>query len=143
VWSRDVPTFATSSGIVMAHPAAQPSGTKPMPAMPMAVFFFPPVQLQNLRLGESIRLHVNSSGLQLNTQITSIDPNVMNPTALRSRFHLENAALLITQPSAAVEVKLDPAFAAAYEGSVMTADVQVGSRRLVSLLPGVGGLFGK
>jgi hypothetical protein len=67
----------------------------------------------------------------------------MSPEALRALFHLENASLPITQPSIAVIVKLDPAFANAYVGSTVTADVQVGSQRLISFLPGVGNLFGK
>jgi hypothetical protein len=109
--------------------------------MAMAVFFFPPAQVQNLRVGTPVRLHIGPSGSQFSSQIVEIEPSVMSPAALRALFHLENAALPITQPSAVVVVKLNPAFATAYAGSTLTADVQVGSQSLISLLPGVGSLF--
>jgi hypothetical protein len=111
--------------------------------MAMAVLFFPPAQVHTLHIGTPIHLHIGPSDKQLNNKIASIEPNAMSPVALRSLFHLENYPLFITQPVAVVMVKLDPAFATAYAGSTLTADVQVGSQSLVSLLPGVGSLFGK
>lgn len=119
-----------------------PVEEKPVPATAMVVFFFPPTQAKKLYIKEPVRLHVGLSGLQINSQITSIEPSVMSPTALRALFHLENASLPITQPSMVVVVKLDPASATAYAGSTVTADLQVGSQRLISFLPGVGSLFG-
>jgi hypothetical protein len=177
VWSEQVPTYATTQGIVVVQSATQLSGKsapatekqvpvmkmpvpttkkqvavtgklvpatgKPVPPTVMAVLFFPPAQAQNLHVGVPIRLHVGPSGPQFSSQITSIEPGVMSPVALRSLFHIENALLPITQPSTVVVVKLDPAFATAYVGSTLTADVQVGSQSLLSLLPGVGNLFRK
>jgi hypothetical protein len=108
-----------------------------------AVLFLPPAQVKNLHIGTPVRLHVGLSDQQPNNQITSIEPSAMSPAVLRSLFHLENYPLFITQPVAVVMVKLDPAFATAHAGSTLTADVQVGSQSLISLLPGVGSLFGK
>jgi len=170
VWSEHVPTYVTTQGIVVVQSVAQPSSKsasttrkpvastgksasttrkpvasttgKLVPTMGMAVFFFPPAQAQNLYAGAPIRLNVSSSAQQFSSQITSIEPNVMSPAALRSLFHLENSSLSITQPSMVVEVKLDPVLATRYAGSMVTADLQVGSQRLITLLPGVGGLFG-
>jgi len=115
---------------------------KLVPTTGMVVFFIPPVQVQNLQTRMSIRLNIGSSSKQINSQIISIQPGVMSPAALSSLFHLENTSLSITQPSMVVEVKLDPALATTYAGSIVTADLRVGSQRLISLLPGVGGLFG-
>jgi hypothetical protein len=162
VWSEHVPTYVTTQGIVVVQSAAQPSSKsvsttgksvsvtgksaaatgKLVPTTSMVVFFIPPVQVQNLQTGTSIRLNIGSSSQQINSQITSIEPGVMSPAALRSLFHLENTSLSITQPSMVVEVKLDPVLATTYAGSVVTANLQVGSQRLIALLPGVGGLFG-
>jgi hypothetical protein len=103
----------------------------------MAVFFFPPAQAQNLHKGAPIHMSIGLSGQQVSSQITSIEPGVMSPAALRLLFHLENASLPVNQPSTVVLVKLDTAFAAAYAGSTLTANVQVGSQSLISLLPGV------
>jgi len=109
----------------------------------MAVLFLPPAQVKNLHIGTPVHLHVGPSDQQPNNQITSIEPSAKSPAALRSLFHLESYPLFITQPVAVVMVKLDPAFATAHAGSTLTADVQVGSQSLISLLPGVGSLFGK
>jgi hypothetical protein len=163
VWGEQVPRYAVTQGIVVVESATQPSGKsvpatkkqvpvtgksvpmtgKTIPPTAMAVFFFPPAQVHNLHVGTFIRLHVGSSDPQFSNHIAAIEPGAMSPVALRSLFHLENYPLLITQPVAVVKVKLDPAFATAYAGSTLTADVQVGSQSLISLLPGVGSLFGK
>ena len=129
----------------LCHPDTdtEPATGKPVLPMAVAVFFFSPTQAQNLHAGIPIRLHVGSSGLQFSSQITAIEPGVMSPEILRAAFHLENASLPITQPSIVGIVKLNPAFATAYAGSTVTADLQVGSERLISLLPGVGSMFGK
>lgn len=177
VWSKQVPMYATTQGIVVVESATQSSGKsvsatekqvpvteksvsatkksvsatgKQVPAtgktiLPtaMAVLFLPPAQVKNLHIGTPVHLHVGPSDQQPNNQITSIEPSAMSPAALRSLFHLESYPLFITQPVAVVMVKLDPAFATAHAGSTLTADVQVGSQSLISLLPGVGSLFGK
>ncbi len=136
---KSAPT--TGKPIAATGKSASATG-KLVPTTGMVVFFIPPVQVQNLQTGMSIRLNIGSSSEQINSQITSIKPGVMSPAALSSLFHLENTSLSITQPSMVVEVKLDPALATTYAGSIVTADLQVGSQRLISLLPGVGGLFG-
>jgi hypothetical protein len=122
------------------------TSTKPVPAPIMAVFFFPPAQAQNLHIGMLIGLNISSSGQQLKSHITSIEPDVLSPAALSSLFHLENTPLSITQPSIVVVVKLDSTFdstfATKYAGSVVTGNLQVGSQCLISFLPGVGSLFG-
>jgi hypothetical protein len=183
VWDEQVPTYATTQGIVVVQSTTQPSGkstsatgkqvpamgkstsatgkqvpamgkstsatgklvpaiSKQAPPMAIAVFFFPPAQAQNLHIGTPVSLHVGPSGSQFSSQIAGIEPGVMSPDALRALFHLENTSLPITQPSTVVIVKLDPTFATEYAGSTMTADLQVGSQRLISFLPGVGSLFG-
>ncbi len=164
VWSEEIPMYVTTQGIVIVHAAtqpatsksqpatsksqpatskSQPATSKPQPATAMAVFFFPPAQAGNLHPGMPIRLHIGPSGSLLNSQIASIQPGVMSPATIRTLFQSKNSVLPITQPSTVVIVKLDPALATAYEGSTVIADVQVGSQRLISLLPGIGSLFGE
>lgn len=170
IWSEQVPRHVTTQGIVVIESATQPSGKqvpatgksmpvtgkqvpttgklvpatgKTVPPRAMAIFFFPQAQAQKLHAGTRVLLHIGPSGSQFTSQISGIEPGVMSPKALRALFHLENVPLPITQPSTVVVVKLDPTVAAAYAGSLVTADVHVGSQSLVSLLPGVGSLFGK
>lgn len=113
-----------------------------IPTTVMVVLFFPPAQAQNLYAGMAIGLNINASGRHITSQITKIVPGAMNPAALRSLYHLENTPLSITQPAIVVVAKLEEALATTYAGSQVTATLQVGSQRLISFLPGIGGLFG-
>ncbi len=166
VWSEQVPVYTTTQGIVVVQSSGESASAtgKQVPAtavgksalaigkqapaiaklispIAVGVFFFPPAQAQNLHTGLPVRLHVGPSGQQISSQIASVEPGVMSPAVLRALFHLENTSLSITQPSTVVIVKLNPAFATAYAGSTVMANLQVGSERLISLLPGVGSLF--
>jgi hypothetical protein len=134
---------ASAGGPVPATQKSASVAQQPIPTIGMAVFFLPPVQAQSLHAGMPINLNISSSGQHINSQITNIVPGVMTPAALRSFFHLENISLSITQPSRIVVVKLDNALATRYVGSLVTANLQVGSQRLISFLPGIGGLFGE
>jgi len=130
---KSVPTMVKSASVTGKQ---APVTEKSISPVAMAIFFFPPAQARNLHAGVPIRLAVSLSGPQVNSFITSVEPGVMSPDALRSHFHLENVSLPITQPSTVVIVKLDPAFAKTYAGSTLNAYVQVGSQSLISLLPG-------
>ncbi len=74
--------------------------------------------------------------------LLSIDPLVSPYTALH-RYDLDsNDASLITQPSTATIVRLENISPSQYVGSTLTVNVVVGSRRVISLLPGIGSLLG-
>jgi hypothetical protein len=128
---------------VVATEQPVPATKKPMSPTVTALFFFPPAQAQNLRVGMPVNLSVGSSGSQIKSQISSIEPDVMSPATLSTLFHLGNTALAITQPSIIVFVKLNPVLATKYANSLVSTNLQVGSQRLISFLPGVGGLFGQ
>ena len=142
VSATEKPVSATGKQVPVIGKQVPVMGKTILPTA-MAILFLSPAQVKNLHIGTPVRLHVGPSDQQPNHRITSIEPGAMSPEALRSLFHLENYPLFITQPVAVVTVKLDPAFATAHAGSTLTADVQVGSQSLISLLPGVGSLFGK
>ena len=68
----------------------------------------------------------------------------LSPEAARQLYRLNGmGALLITQPSIVVIIKLGTKLpATAYAGSLCTAKVEIGSQRLLALLPGLGNFLG-
>jgi hypothetical protein len=76
-----------------------------------------------------------------------VEPEISAPATVQKRFDLgAGAAQAITQPSAVVMARLESLPtglpAATYVGSVFRVDIAVGSRRVISLLPLIGHLFG-
>jgi hypothetical protein len=92
-----------------------------------------------------VQLHVGSSDQLANASITSVASMSLSPDEIRRQYHLDGTlSLLVTQPAVAVEVKLDSApFTSQYLGSVVTAQVQIGSQRVLSVLPFVGPMIGE
>ncbi|MGB0384360.1 MAG: hypothetical protein ACPGWR_06005 [Ardenticatenaceae bacterium] len=111
------------------------------------VAFLPPEQLTHLHRGQTLFLQLTEQE-RVSRSIVAVEPEIMSPAAAQKAFALtDGAAMLIRQPSAVVQVPLEPLpndwAASVYAGSVYQVEVEVGSRRLVSLLPVVGEFFGE
>lgn len=107
------------------------------------VAFLPP---EHLQVGQNLLMQFDATSERLSRPIIAVEPEISSPDAARKRFALEGgAALAITQPAVVAIAQLEPVPtdlpASAYVGSVYRVDVQVGSRRVISLLPLVGQLF--
>jgi hypothetical protein len=133
-WSSRVPTYSAGVGIV----AAEDSQSGQVDREGVAIVFLPSEQLPKLQPGQPINLRIGTTGRSLHRTIESVEPKILSPSEARQRYRLEPAVLLaITKPSAVVKVKLEGTnlSAAMYEGSILSAQVEVGSRRTISLLP--------
>jgi hypothetical protein len=150
-WYVQVPTYVDGSGIVLAQgdmlqltAPRSPSYPSPLtsPGELVAVVFLPPDQLAQLRVGLPADVQIGSAGMgaHVRTTIAKVEPGIISPDAARKTYRLDGAGgLLITQPSGVVIVGLGTALpATAYAGSLVTAKVEIGSQRLLELLPGVG-----
>ncbi|MBV8695332.1 MAG: hypothetical protein JO183_07585, partial [Ktedonobacteraceae bacterium] len=109
---------------------------------PVAIVFLPAAQSTQVRVGLPVQLQVASTGQQVGSNIVQIEPGIASPDVVSQRYKL-NSTGLIVGPSVVVLVGLGTALSTnIYAGSLLTAHVQVGSRRVLSLLPGVGSLIG-
>ncbi len=138
-WSVRVPSYVGASGVIVGggEELERPAGET------AAVLFLPPDRSPRLRVGQPVHLQVGSSPSYVEGEIAKVEPGLVSPDAARRRFGLEGALDTITEPSTAVVVRLEEALAGAeYGGSRVTARVEVGSRRPVELIPGVGKLVG-
>jgi hypothetical protein len=139
-WYVQIPSYVSGHGVVLSSSYAPPSVSN---GGAVAVAFFSVNQANNLHAGQRVFVSFASSTQSFTGTLLSIEP-VVSPAVASQRYGLANgAASLITQPSAAAIIRLNTTSPSLYAGNILTANVQVGSCRLISLLPGIGGLLGK
>jgi hypothetical protein len=144
IWFVRVPVYISGSAVVVAEEGPAPGS----PAGVMAIVFLPPEAHARLHAGQALFLTFDSAGQPLERSIAAVDPDISSPASVQQRFALgPGAASAVSGPSAVVTARLAPLpmgmSALAYVGSTGRADVQVGSRRIGSLLPLVGRFFGE
>jgi len=88
-------------------------------------------------------LQIGTTGQHISSQIDTVEPGVMSPSEAQQKYGLKgNLAQVITQPSIAVTVNLGVAVPVqTYAGSTISAQVQVGTRHVLSLIPGLSALI--
>lgn len=133
-WLTQAPTYEVASGVILNTQGQNAT----------AVVFLPATSSLKLRTGLPVLLQIGTVGPQLSTTIATVEPGVMSPEQARTHYALNgNLALVVTEPSIAVTVTLGSDIPAQmYAGSVVGAQVQVGTRRVLSLLPFIGSLIG-
>lgn len=102
-----------------------------------ALLFVPGNPSPALHAGEAIILRVALTIEPFTGSIASVLPGVITPEEARERYALAgDQALVITQPSVVVQVTVEPGLPAdVLPGSVVSAQVPVGSASLLSLFP--------
>ena len=140
-WFVQVPVYAAGQAVVVeGRRTALSDGIA-------VVTFVPPEHLADLRREQTLYLDMGSTNGPVRQSIAWVEPSLMSPDEVRARFGLSpSAASAITQPVAVVLTRLEGIPAGflpnSYLGSVYPARVEVGTRRVVSLAPVVGRLFG-
>jgi hypothetical protein len=142
-WFAQVPVYASGPAIVVDGKGK----TQSIGDDALIVTFVPPENLPRLRVGQTLFLNLPPAGEHVGVSIMAVEPEISSPAAARRRFALSpGAAQAITQPSAVAIARWESVRedlpASAYVGSVYRADIEVGSRRVVSLLPVIGQFFG-
>ena len=136
-WLVRVPTYVVASGIVLDHPLTQSSQGSDAAVV---VVFLPASRSAHVQAGQPILLQIGSTGTQFSSRVDRVEPGILSPSQARQRYGLDSAtAQVITGPSLALTVSLGPAFPAQqYAGSIVSAQLQVGTQRVLSLLSGTG-----
>ncbi len=139
-WLGQVPTYVAGSGVVLDPGSTTQQGGNEA----VAVVFVPATPSLTLRPGLPVQLQIGSTGPQVASTITTVEPGIVSPNEARDRYALGGvASAVITQPSVVVTARLGPSIPAqVYAGSIVSAQVQVGTRSVLSLLPGLGSLSG-
>ncbi|GHO45393.1 hypothetical protein [Ktedonospora formicarum] len=139
-WYQQVPTFVIASGVVleqnqMQHLTSDQSNV---------ALFVPWSPMEKPQVGQSVALRFGSHGEQVTGLITRVEHQQSNPASLCQKFELsQDCLLLIRQPSITLYVRAQELSPSVYAGTPITADVQIGSQRVLSLFPGIGWLAGR
>ncbi|MBV9691645.1 MAG: hypothetical protein JO202_18265 [Ktedonobacteraceae bacterium] len=126
-WLGQVPLYATGSGLVLDQSATSPQGNDEA----VAVILLPAASSMHLRTGLSVQVQIGVSGPLVTSTIDSIEPTILSPNEVRQRYMFE-----VLDPSFVAIVRLGPHISShMYAGSIVHAQIQVGSQRLLSLFP--------
>ncbi len=127
-WFGEVPVYVAGEGMVL-NPAVPSSRDS---AGARALIFVPYSSALQLHAGQRVQLQLAGQASQLTSTVQTADRTLLSPQEVRQRYQF-----VISQPSVAITVDLGSRFSArVYAGSVVLAQVEVGSRRLLSLLVG-------
>jgi hypothetical protein len=133
-WFGEVPQYVTGNGLILE----QQAGTQ------VALLFFPvdPASPFSVRVGTPVHLRLEAgSKLQTHT-VTHVEPGIIGPEEAQQRYQLGRAeTLVITGPSIAVFVSLEGTQVRG-QTLIQQAQLELGSRRLLTLVPGLGQWFG-
>ena len=131
-WNERIPTYTSGAGIV--QPGKGGSS--------IAVVFLPAGPSTTVHVGESARVQIGS--LQVQGKVMQVDPIMMSPDNARKHFPLQGKnSSLVTQPSLIALVKFTTSVpSSTYAGSSLSAQIEVGSQRILSQLPWIGQLIG-
>jgi hypothetical protein len=126
-WLGQVPLYVTGSGRVLDKDV--PSGQDSDEAV--AIIILPASEVAHIHVGLPTHVQLGSTGPQLTRPVDSISPGVLSPSEVHQQYGVE-----MTDPSQVVSIRLGHAISRqAYAGSPVRAQIQVGSRRLLSLFP--------
>lgn len=134
-WSAQIPVYASGDAVVVHRTFDIPNISDDV----VAVAFFSPETLPRLRVGTPVFLRREPSDDRLARDILAVQSKVSGPDEAIRGFGLGNgAAQRITKPAAVAIVRFAPLPgglpADAYVGAIYRAEMQVGSRRVLSLL---------
>ena len=131
-WLGQVPVYLPGTGIVLGK-ADQASGAN-------ALAFFAPGEVKQLQSGDTTRVQVGASGLQVPGTIVQVLPGTTNLATALAHYGLNfGGASLQSQQVAVALIKLGASFpAASYTGSTVVVEANVGTESLFSALTGIG-----
>ncbi len=136
-----MPTYVVTGGVVLDQGVIQ--GQQASEGA-MAIVFVPASHSAQVHVGQPILLQIGVTETQLLYTVQRVEPGILSPNEARSRYGLDAATThIISGPSMVLTISLGPAFQAQqYAGSTVSAQIQVGSQRVLSLLPGLGQWIG-
>jgi len=140
-WLTRVPTYVVTTGVVLDQGIIQGQQANDQAT---AIVFVPVSHALQVYIGQPILLQIGATGTQLHYKVERVVPGILSPNEARRRYGLDNATSpTITGPSIVLTISLGPAFPAQqYAGSPVSAQLQIGSQRVLSLLPGLGQWIG-
>jgi hypothetical protein len=134
-WNIQVPIYISSTGFVTG--SGQPAATTSQGQMSV-ILFIPASSFALLKEGQTVQIQLPGGGPQVTRTVTALDP-VLNPADVLKLFGLP----LTTAPAGLAVVSLGPTSSwHIYLRSLVSAQIRVGSSRVLSFIPGLDRLIG-
>lgn len=135
-WFGQIPLFTTTSGIVLGQKTAHEAAG--------VYIFIPASQVNVVQVGMPVRVHIGTNGPDFTTTVESVTQKVLAPADVRQQFNPgSNSWSVVQEPSIVAKIKTVPALSLkTFAGSVISAQVQVGTRPVLALIPGIGQFVG-
>jgi hypothetical protein len=136
VWFTTTPVYASGLAIVV-DTENKPTNIEEGTAI---LVLLPPEAQPALDEGKTILIQVNASSKPLERKIVAFEKDASKVDSILEEFDLDDhPAVAKAQPAAVAIVRLNDMegdmLANDYVGTIFRADIQVGSRRIASLLP--------
>lgn len=144
-WYIQVPITTSGEGIVIE----QATKNVQQKSETVILLLLPPDQAPVLHVGEPVNMTITSTmigssrSITLSSSIEQVAGGMMSPTTIRSQFNVPASLIAnVTGPSAVALARVGPgANADLYLGSLGQVDVQTGSERVLSQVPGISSLL--
>jgi hypothetical protein len=143
LWFMRIPIYAKAFAI----PLPSESSTASANDGPLVAVLLPARNLPRVQTGQRVFWSFSKTESAVSRTIIAVKPSVQSPDSLQASLGLRGQSTTsITEPVVVAFVSLGPVPAdlptAAYVGSVYHAEVEVGTKRVISLLPVVGRFIG-
>lgn len=134
-WNIQIPTYVASTGLVTGPD--QPAATT-IQDQTSVILFIPASSFALLKDGQTVQIQLPGGGPQVTRTVTTLGP-VLSPADVLKLFGLP----LTTAPSGLAVVSLGTTSAwHIYVRSLVSAQIRVGSSRVLSFIPGLDRLIG-
>ena len=138
-WLAQVPVYAQGTALV-----TELNGQSSQDEVGVIAFLLPPA-LEQLESGQTMFLIMGEDD-RLPLSISKVEPQVLSPETVRKQFELTEACMgLISGPVAVIQATPPTEVGgfpiSTYVGTVYGVEVEVGVRRIVSLIPYIGQFF--
>ncbi len=129
-----IPIYINASGIVLEQ------GTIALVFLPIS-----PAHPLRIHVGAPTHLQIGTPAQTVNSTIDQVEAGILSPGDVQKRYGLgDKLAQIITGPSIVASIKLKTTFPLqSYAGSIIRAQVQVGTTRVISILSGSSLLDGE
>ncbi len=124
-WLGRIPLYVTGSGVVLDKTSL------PHRDDATAVILLTASDVSRVHAGLPAQVQIGSTGLQLTCAVATVSPVILSPSEAHQLY-----GITMTDPAQAISLNLGPTISGKiYAGSPVHVQIQVGSRRLISLFP--------